>query len=592
MSTIPRAHTATPPPGSAQETPPALTYDEVIVSAGIRVPFVPEIVTPAIEKPLRSGRYEGGERRNLDTLLRPDDRLLDLGAGLGLISTVAAKQIGGHAITSVEANPALIPVIEETHRLNEIEGVTILNAVALTGEVDGSVPFYLRKDFWASSMEPDSRAYVAVADVPAIPISALMSDARPTVICCDIEGGELGLFDEVDLSGVRALILELHPKVYGQLGVQQIDAVLADRGFLPTDPSHSSTVTVYERPAPPAPARVSAQLDPAEWPIAEPRTLIATCMKDEGPFILEWLAWHKAIGVTDFVVFSNDCTDGTDRLLDRLDAMGELHHLPNPASATGSSYFQPTALSYVSLMRPFREADFFISMDVDEFLNIRVGDGRLPDLFAATEPFDVLSVTENNHGSNRHEHFEPGWVTELFPKHSTETPGQWKAHRGVKSIVRLSDRIAKVRNHRPDLHPDLDDPVWLDGSGIRRAEMLQEADRNGHDCRGSYDLVVLNHFALRSLESYLMKMFRGDVVRKGHRVSQRYWRIRNQNGEASIDLSRGIAMAREVHARYEADAELMALHDACCAAHRARIAELLGVDEFRERREWILNEQW
>ncbi|MBL4556550.1 MAG: glycosyltransferase family 2 protein [Rhodobacteraceae bacterium] len=54
-------------------------------------------------------------------------------------------------------------------------------------------------------------------------------------------------------------------------------------------------------------------------------------MRDEGPYVLEWLAWHKAIGVTDFVVFTNDCTDGTDALLDRLDAAGEVMHLPNPA---------------------------------------------------------------------------------------------------------------------------------------------------------------------------------------------------------------------------------------------------------------------
>ena len=73
-------------------------------------------------------------------------------------------------------------------------------------------------------------------------------------------------------------------------------------------------------------------------------------MKNEGPFILEWLAWHRAVGVTDVVVFSNDCTDGTDRLLDRLHAMGELVHLPNPATVTGGTAFQPIALAFAERM--------------------------------------------------------------------------------------------------------------------------------------------------------------------------------------------------------------------------------------------------
>lgn len=54
---------------------------------------------------------------------------------------------------------------------------------------------------------------------------------------------------------------------------------------------------------------------------ARPRegaTCIVSTMKNEGPFILEWIAHHRAIGVDDFLIYTNDCTDGTDRLLDAL----------------------------------------------------------------------------------------------------------------------------------------------------------------------------------------------------------------------------------------------------------------------------------
>ena len=60
------------------------------------------------------------------------------------------------------------------------------------------------------------------------------------------------------------------------------------------------------------------------------RFLAITTVKNEAAFVLEWLAHHRAVGFTDFLVFSNDCTDGTDALLDRLAELGHLTHVRNP----------------------------------------------------------------------------------------------------------------------------------------------------------------------------------------------------------------------------------------------------------------------
>jgi FkbM family methyltransferase len=551
-------------------------YDEVLEIHGISLPFVRSVITPAIERPIRRGRYEAGERALLASVLRPEDRVLDLGAGLGLVSASAAR-IAAH-VTAVEANPALLPIVEETWRLNGIRTARLLHGV-VAGSGGGTVPFYLRADFWASSLDAGPRAHVGMAEVRRIALGELLAEVRPTVLSCDIEGGEIGLFDAVDLSGLRAVVIELHPKVYGEEGAARVRAALARQGLHPVRQEKPSSVALFLRD------------DSRAWPPADPTILLATCMKDEGPFILEWLAWQKAIGVTDIVVFTNDCTDGTDRLLDRLAAMGELRHLPNPAAVLGSTYFQPAALSFVQAMPEFRRADFFLSLDVDEFLNIRVGDGTLPDLLRAVPEFDVLSICELNHGSNRRESYAPGWVTEQFPGHGTERPGRHRAQAGVKSLVRLTDRIAQVRNHRPDIADGVA-PVWLDGSGRETADLHADPARNGLDCRGRYGLASLDHFALRSLESYLVKMFRGDVVVAGKQVSQRYWRLRDRDEARTSDLAPGIARARAVHDRLAADAALMALHDACCAAHADRIRTLRDLPDFAARREWILREAW
>ena len=55
----------------------------------------------------------------------------------------------------------------------------------------------------------------------------LLADHRPTVLFCDIEGGELDLLDKgADLSCLRHIVLKLHPEVYGQDGLR---TVMVDR---------------------------------------------------------------------------------------------------------------------------------------------------------------------------------------------------------------------------------------------------------------------------------------------------------------------------------------------------------------------------
>ncbi|MGB0798556.1 MAG: glycosyltransferase family 2 protein, partial [Planktomarina sp.] len=572
-----------------------LEYEEVIETFGVKIPYVPQIITPKIEKPMRNNRYEGGECQALRDLLQPGDHVLELGAGVGLLSTVAAMSDGVKAVTTVEANPEMIPLINETHRLNGVTNVEVLNGVATTEDVD-SIPFYIRPDFWASSMEPDSRGYSRVDKLRGYNVEALIAEKKPTVIACDIEGGELGLFDKCDLSGVRAMILEMHPKVYGERNREAIVQLMRYRGLEPVPNDKPSSVVIFLRDNDRAHTELRTDLfehrgDPV-WREQDARFLVTTCMKDEGPFILEWLAWHKSIGIQDYIVFSNDCTDGTDEMLDYLAAKGELRHLENPAVMMGSAKFQPIALNTTHHMREMQGADFVISIDVDEFINIRAGKGHMNDLLAETGPFDALSISEINHGTNYNVQYERGLVTEQFPHHQMEWPGQRKARRGVKTITRISDRVGKIRNHRPDFRPDAEGVVWLDGEGRETDHFIFDGTQNGHNSRGTYGLAVLDHFALRSAHSYLVKMFRGDVVVKDKMVSQRYFRNRDMNGKHSSTFERQQEAFQAKLQEYMSDPKLKAIHDACCQAHEDRIAELLTQEVFQTRMQWILEDAW
>ena len=132
-----------------------LNYTEVLEAHEIKIPYVKEVISDRMAHVIGRNRYEASEVKLLRKLMRPRDRVLELGAGVGVVSTCAAQIARDPSqVLSIEANPNLIPIIRETHRLNGVEGVEVVNGLGVgrSVEPDETIPFYLREHFWASSM--------------------------------------------------------------------------------------------------------------------------------------------------------------------------------------------------------------------------------------------------------------------------------------------------------------------------------------------------------------------------------------------------------------------------------------------------------
>ena len=67
---------------------------------------------------------------------------------------------------------------------------------------------------------------------------------------------------------------------------------------------------------------------------------VFTTMKNEGPYMLEWVAFHKSIGVDHFLIFTNNCEDGTDDIARRLQDLGLATHVPNEVKDGGNPQHQ------------------------------------------------------------------------------------------------------------------------------------------------------------------------------------------------------------------------------------------------------------
>ena len=310
--------------------------------------------------------------------------------------------------------------------------------------------------------------------------------------------------------------------------------------------------------------------------------VIVGCMKNEGPYILEWIAYHRAIGVDNFLIYSNGCEDGTAEILNRLQAMGLVQHRDNDDWKGNSP--QQAALNR-SLKEPLvRDARWLIHIDIDEFMNIRTGNGTLDDLFAAVPDATNIAMTWRLFGHGGVDRFQDAPVIEQF----TRCAPAWcpKPHTvwGFKTMFANIGAYAKISCHRPNkLAEGKRDAVrWVNGSGQAMADSLKDKGwRSGTGDIG-YDLIQLNHYALRSAESFLIKRQRGRALHVDRSIGLNYWIRMDWCDATDLTIQRNLPRLRAGIARLMQDAELARLHRASVDWHRGKLAELHGTPEFED----------
>lgn len=209
---------------------------------GLRIPLGPHLSGEVLDQ-LARGRYERAERAALRAKLRPDDVVMELGSGIGVLSAYCARVVGSSNVFTFEANPALEVPIRALYRENDVSPTL---EICMLGDRHGEERLYVHNAFWASSTAI-SQASSSTVTVPVRPFDEAMHEVSPTFLVIDIEGGELGLLPALRLDGVRTVVLELHPALIGEDGCAAVLGAIEDAGFAFDPAASSDDVFVLER---------------------------------------------------------------------------------------------------------------------------------------------------------------------------------------------------------------------------------------------------------------------------------------------------------------------------------------------------------
>lgn len=308
------------------------------------------------------------------------------------------------------------------------------------------------------------------------------------------------------------------------------------------------------------------------------RYLALTCMKNEGPFILEWISYHLAIGFDHFLVYSNDCEDGTDGILNRLAEMGIVTHHDNPRRKGRASH-QVRAYRRARKDPAYAAADWVAVIDADEFINVHVGDKSIQALTAAVPDAQAISLTWRLFGCSDRTSFHDSFLTASLRRAAPEFCPRPSQAWGMKTIHR-TEAVDVIGCHRPRAVPDDDWKAlnWVDGNGRPMPDNFFTGNWRMNRKTAGYELAQVNHYAVRTRETFLLKTLRGRAF-GGQDIDAGYWDKMNQNTDSDASIQPVLPRAMEIFRDFMEDPTLSELHGKAVLWHRSSIDAILATDD-------------
>ncbi|MEP0190035.1 MAG: glycosyltransferase family 2 protein, partial [Erythrobacter sp.] len=252
--------------------------------------------------------------------------------------------------------------------------------------------------------------------------------------------------------------------------------------------------------------------------------LAVTCMRNEAPYCLEWIAHHKAAGFTQFLIFTHDCSDGTDTLLELLP---DVTHVSFSVSDGKSPQWH--AMKLADNHPQMKQADWAMFFDCDEFVGLEAPLASVSDLIKSVPTdTDAIGLQWRLFGSSGLIDWEPTPTLDRFTKAAPVDLALPAGH-FFKSLFRPK-QFQKLGVHRPKKKKQ-NEPKWVLGGTAQAPQNFANDDNriNLFGLAPSTRSAWLNHYSTRSVTEFMIKRDRGLPNRRSKNIDLSYWAERNFN---------------------------------------------------------------
>ena len=303
------------------------------------------------------------------------------------------------------------------------------------------------------------------------------------------------------------------------------------------------------------------------------KILLVSALRDEGPHLLEWVAHHRSLGVTDFLLFSNACGDGTDTMLDGLADAGVVH-LRNVPKQGKSLQWNALKQAWQHDLR--KSADWILCIDSDEFVNLRAPLTGLQSMIEGIGDADAIILPWRLFGHSGERFLKDSLTCETFIKAAPLACDYPVGARQFKTLFRNKGPFRQIGVHRPRLKKEAV-AHWVDGSGNAMGSAFVAAEQriSLFGTPDASDLVQLNHYSVRSAQSFMLKRARGLPNRARKPIDMTYWVERNFNTVEDTSIAHLLTATHTELARLMALPGMTELHAKAHAWHHECFAQII-----------------
>ena len=225
-------------------------------------------------------------------------------------------------------------------------------------------------------------------------------------------------------------------------------------------------------------------------------------MRDDGIYVLEWIAHYKELGFERVIIYTNDNADGSEHLLRLLAEHGEITLIESETDGL----VRPEVKAFehaIHLLHDLWQFEWVLFVDSDELLMpapcyqysiLRILE-RLRQEYPSRLPSAVLYQWLWFISGMAYSR-EPGLLMERF-QHA-------RPHWLTKTLVRLPDLLSMVLQHRPVLRPG----CFAVDCALQPFDLAKTFERREPCYTGGY----LAHYWTKSFEEFSLKKARGEML--------------------------------------------------------------------------------